>query len=85
MARVEQIGNVSFKEKQALGGEWSVDVIVASRSPSGAPVATLIGHIRRNKAGGYAYFEGAANILTASMNSGDLASLKKKIASTKQS
>jgi hypothetical protein len=84
MARVERIGNVSFKEKEALDAGWSVDVIVASRSPSGEPVATLIGHIRRNKAGGYAYFEGAGNTVTVSMNSGDLASLKKKIASTKQ-
>jgi hypothetical protein len=84
MARVERIGNVSFKEKEALGSEWLVDVIVASRSPSGEPVASLIGHIRRNKAGGYAYFEGPSNTTTASMNSGDLASLKKKIASMKQ-
>jgi hypothetical protein len=82
MARVERIGNVSFKEKETVGAGWSVDVIEASRSSSGEPIATLIGHIRRNKAGGYAYFEGQSS--TASMNSGDLASLKKKIASTKQ-
>ena len=62
---------IEYREIQTLGGGWSVEV-----RKSGA----LLGHIRkRPDTGAFAYYRGAANVLTASLESGDLADLKKQV------
>ena len=63
---------LEYREKETLGGGWSIEVCRA-----GIP----LGHIRRNPVtGDYRYFNGMANELTPMLSDYDLDLLKAKIA-----
>jgi hypothetical protein len=63
---------IKYKEKQTLGGAWSLEVMSGWR---------LIGHIRKNAStGAYSYFDGPRNELTPAMEDWDLDALKRKVA-----
>jgi hypothetical protein len=60
----------NFREKQTLGGEWSIEVW----SPF------IVGHIRKNAASGdYCYFHGPLKQVNPSIEDRDLESLKRKV------
>jgi len=63
---------IEFKEKNTLGGGWSLEV---KRGPS------LLGHIRRRPdTGTFRYFRGSQNQLTPSYENADLEALKAQVA-----
>lgn len=63
---------MEFREKQTLGGGWSLEV----RQPG-----VLLGHIRkRPDTGAYRYFRGPHNELTATYEDVDLEALKRQVA-----
>ncbi len=62
---------IDFKEKETLGGGWSLEV---RRS------GILLGHIRqRPDTGAYRYFRGPHNELTPSYENADLEALKEQV------
>ena len=62
---------IEFKEKQTLGGGWSLEVWKAP---------AVIGHIRKSASTGrYRYFNGPQNELTPSLGDDDPNELKQKV------
>lgn len=59
---------VDYKDKNTLGGGWSLEVLRAG---------VLVGHIR--KPGLYQYFAGPHNELTPSFEDADLEVLKRRV------
>jgi hypothetical protein len=67
---------IEFKEKQTLGGGWSLEVW---------KVSAIIGHIRKHGySGGDSYFHGPNNVSTTSIEDEDLEALKRKVSARYQ-
>jgi hypothetical protein len=72
LTQTEMKQMVTFSEKDLLGG-WKIAVILNG---------STIGNIRMHGQGGYAYFRGPNNVLTWSIQDGDLEALKEKVAAS---